>query len=243
MPGDRLLRDNIPVPLRTLDILDYKSDAVCVFDRDWRFAYASSPAVTLARVPGEKLMGGNLWELFPKVAGSALETSFRATMGDGTHRRVEYFHEPYEPVGGNRYLGHSRGTGDNRQGYQSSKESRPRRSELVSALQREQERLRLSEERFRIALNNSPIAVFNQDANLTYTWLYNALEEFREIEWVGKSDEVAGESAAEVIRLKKIVLQTGKGIRREMSAPPMVRIATSISIWNRFARRMALSPD
>jgi len=96
MPGDRLLRDNIPVPLRTLDILDYKSDAVCVFDRDWRFAYASSPAVTLARVPGEKLMGGNLWELFPKVAGSALETSFRATMGDGTHRRVEYFYEPYD---------------------------------------------------------------------------------------------------------------------------------------------------
>ena len=32
---------------------------------------------------------------------------------------------------------------------------------------------RLSEERFRVALKNSPIMVFNQDTDLRYTWVHN----------------------------------------------------------------------
>ena len=34
-----------------------------------------------------------------------------------------------------------------------------------------EEALRLSEERFRVALKNSPIVVFHQDRDLRYTWL------------------------------------------------------------------------
>src|SRR5208337_4018675 len=37
-----------------------------------------------------------------------------------------------------------------------------------------EEALRQSEERFRVALKNSPIAVFSQDRDLRYTWIYNS---------------------------------------------------------------------
>ena len=39
---------------------------------------------------------------------------------------------------------------------------------------RTEEALRQSEERFRVALKHSPIAVFSQDRDLRYTWMYNS---------------------------------------------------------------------
>jgi PAS domain-containing protein len=36
-----------------------------------------------------------------------------------------------------------------------------------------EEILRQNEERFRVALKDSPITVFNQDRDLRYTWIYN----------------------------------------------------------------------
>jgi hypothetical protein len=36
-----------------------------------------------------------------------------------------------------------------------------------------EEALRSSEQRFRVALQNSPTFVFSQDSELRYTWIYN----------------------------------------------------------------------
>ena len=44
----------------------------------------------------------------------------------------------------------------------------------VTEVKRAEAALRQSEERFRVALKNSPIAVFNQDRDLRYTWMYNS---------------------------------------------------------------------
>jgi PAS domain S-box-containing protein len=210
---------NIPAPLRALDILENVSDAVYAFDRDWRFFYANGPALAMARMPGEKLRGGNFWDLFPEVAGSPEEVNFRSVMADGAHRRFEYFYRPcdlwveidgYATPGGMAIFVRD---------ITLRKRAEIDRDELVAALKREQERLRLSDERFRIALKNSPVSVFNQDADLTCTWLYNAQEDFRDIEWVGRNDHEYGDSLSELIELKKAVLQTGRGIRREMAVP------------------------
>ncbi len=79
--------------------------------------------------------------------------------------------------------------------------------------------LRLSEERFRVALKNSPIMVFNQDARLRYTWVHNQSVVQRDGEMLGKTDGelFGGEVADRMTQIKARVLLTGSGLRQEIS--------------------------
>jgi PAS domain S-box-containing protein len=87
--------------------------------------------------------------------------------------------------------------------------------------QRAEEALRQSEERFRVALKNSPIIVSTQDKELIYTWVYNSspglTKEDREI--VGKRDLdlLNWEEGQRLTDIKKRVLLTGAGTREEVS--------------------------
>ncbi|MEA5569714.1 response regulator [Calothrix sp. UHCC 0171] len=85
--------------------------------------------------------------------------------------------------------------------------------------QRSEEALRHSEERFRVALKNSPIVVFTQDKDLRYTWIYNAVIEFNNADVLGKqdSDIVADADAQRLKEIKQRVLTTGVGTREEIS--------------------------
>jgi len=81
-----------------------------------------------------------------------------------------------------------------------------------------EEALRQSEERFRVALKNSPIAVFNQDRDLRYTWMYNSQAPLSDSEKLGKtvSDVFAPAEAARATEVRRRVLETGTGVRDEM---------------------------
>jgi len=87
----------------------------------------------------------------------------------------------------------------------------------ITERRRTEEALRQSEERFRVALKNSPITVFNLDRDLRYTWMHHSqlpapssymgktLSEF-----VGREE---GERAAEI---RRRVLETGVGVRHQV---------------------------
>jgi PAS domain S-box-containing protein len=80
--------------------------------------------------------------------------------------------------------------------------------------------LRLSEERFRVALKHSPVMVFNQDAELRYTWVHNAPIGLPEKIFLGKTDaEIfpVEEEADRLTQIKTRVLATGTGLRHEVS--------------------------
>jgi len=79
--------------------------------------------------------------------------------------------------------------------------------------------LRTSEERFRVALKGSPIAVFNQDRNLRYTWIYNSQTGREENDYLGKSDAelFSPEEAERLSQIKRQVLESGTGTRQEVS--------------------------
>ncbi len=85
------------------------------------------------------------------------------------------------------------------------------RSELESV----ENALRESEERFRIALQNSKIVVYTQDQDLRYTWIYNPLLGFTPEGIVGKTDAelLLPEDAAPLERIKRQVLESGTGTR------------------------------
>jgi PAS domain S-box-containing protein len=85
--------------------------------------------------------------------------------------------------------------------------------------QRIEDALRQSEERFRVALKNSPIFVFNQDRELRYTWVYNSISGWTTEEMLGKHDSelIPGEDAQNLSTIKNSVLATGIGTRAEIS--------------------------
>ncbi|BBD61005.1 two-component hybrid sensor and regulator [Nostoc sp. HK-01] len=85
--------------------------------------------------------------------------------------------------------------------------------------QRIEHALRQSEERFRVALKNSPIFVFNQDRELRYTWVYNSISGWTTQDMLGKHDSelLPDEDAQNLTTIKNSVLTTGIGTRAEVA--------------------------
>ncbi len=77
--------------------------------------------------------------------------------------------------------------------------------------------LQQSEERFRVALKDSPITVFNQDRELRYTWIYNP-QLYLQHDAIGKTDEeiIGRKKAASLMDMKRWVLKTGAALRQEV---------------------------
>jgi len=77
-----------------------------------------------------------------------------------------------------------------------------------------EEKLQESEERFRLALKNSPVSVAVQDRNFVYQWAYNQRTR-RSGEIVGKTDAdlFAPEDIAGITEVKRRVLETGTEAR------------------------------
>jgi formate hydrogenlyase transcriptional activator len=80
--------------------------------------------------------------------------------------------------------------------------------------------LRKSEERFRVALKDSPITVFNQDRDLRYSWIYNP-QLYWQHDVLGKTDDeiIGPKKAAALNDLKRRVLASGVGAREEVAIP------------------------
>jgi PAS domain S-box-containing protein len=82
---------------------------------------------------------------------------------------------------------------------------------------RTEEALRQSDARFRVAIKNSPIAVFNQDRDLRYTWVYNSQLPMPGSDKVGKtmSELFDPGEVARIAEVRRQVIETGVGVRHE----------------------------
>src|SRR5215831_4204420 len=83
---------------------------------------------------------------------------------------------------------------------------------------RVEQELRRNEERFRVALTDSPITVFNQDRDLRYTWIYNP-QLYWQHDVLGKTDEdiLGKKKAATLTALKTRVLEDGTAVREDVA--------------------------
>jgi len=89
----------------------------------------------------------------------------------------------------------------------------------ITDRKRVEEELRLTTQRFEIALRNSTVVVFHQDLNLRYTWIYNPALGYKPEEVIGKRDVdifERAEDAALTEAIKMQVIRTGLSQRREV---------------------------
>ncbi len=86
----------------------------------------------------------------------------------------------------------------------------------ITDIRKAHEALRESEQRFRLALKNSPVVVAMQDSNLVYQWAYNTRTQRSEYV-VGKTDMdlFAPEDMPSILEAKSNVLQTGEVVRHK----------------------------
>lgn len=80
------------------------------------------------------------------------------------------------------------------------------------------QKLKLSEERFRLALNSSDIVVFQQDQDLNYQWIHNPQGNKTNTDFLGKSDYdlyLAAEAEC-LTKIKQSVLKSGVPTREEV---------------------------
>jgi len=87
----------------------------------------------------------------------------------------------------------------------------------ITERKRTDEALWQSEERFRVALKHSPIAVFNQDRDLRYTWAYNLQLPGRMSDPLGRTlgEFYRPEDGERITEIRRRVLETGVGTRHE----------------------------
>ena len=97
-----------------------------------------------------------------------------------------------------------------------------RRAAAVVENARLHEELESSERRFRVALADTHVSLFEKDRDLRFRWVYNPMFGLDPAKLIGKGDEatVGPEAAAYVEARQRQVLETGEPIREEIRVQP-----------------------
>ncbi|RZJ27172.1 MAG: PAS domain S-box protein [Haliea sp.] len=81
---------------RMTSTLESITDGFSLMDGDWRFTFLNRQAERmLQRLDGE-LLGKNLWEEFPDIVGTPVETEYRAAVAEQRTTRFEAFYRPLQ---------------------------------------------------------------------------------------------------------------------------------------------------
>ncbi len=77
-------------------ILGSITDGFMAFDREWRFTYLNPEGARSLGRPVEELLGKNVWEEFPELAGSSFGQLYRQAVAGGVPLELEDYYPPFE---------------------------------------------------------------------------------------------------------------------------------------------------
>jgi len=72
-----------------LDLLDQITDGVYALDREWRFVYVNTAAARTWNVDRYSLIGKNMWEVLPRLAGSEMQEALMRVATTGSRVQFE----------------------------------------------------------------------------------------------------------------------------------------------------------
>lgn len=91
------LKDQNPSNKHQLEvILESITDAFYALDENWCFTYFNAEAERVLRRKRSEVLGRNVWDEFPHVKGTALETIYRRTASIREPHEFEYFYTPLD---------------------------------------------------------------------------------------------------------------------------------------------------
>jgi PAS domain S-box-containing protein len=76
---------------RYRELLQSISSGFVRLDREWRYAYVNQAAARMSGNTPEELLGRNVWEVWPELAGSPFGAAYRRAVAENTQLRVEDF--------------------------------------------------------------------------------------------------------------------------------------------------------
>ncbi|WP_141837867.1 ATP-binding protein [Herbaspirillum sp. SJZ107] len=77
---------------RSQAVFDTMTEGFGMLDANWNVLYMNAEGLRIGNRPGQKLVGGNHWELWPEVVGSDLERMYRRVMQTRAPESVEFLH-------------------------------------------------------------------------------------------------------------------------------------------------------
>jgi PAS domain S-box-containing protein len=192
----------------TADILESITDGFAAVDGQWLYTYVNSAGEVLIERRRAELLGRPLWNTFPEARAEASERELRQAMQE--RKAVEF--ETYSEGPARWML---------QRAYPTAAGGLAIYFRDITETKRAQEQSRLNEERFRVAIGNSPIMVFNQDRRLRYTWAYNTHRAFADGGAEGKTDDdlAPPEIAQRLKEVKQRILDSGVGSATEITLP------------------------
>jgi PAS domain S-box-containing protein len=132
-------------------ILESITDGFFAVDRDWRFTYVNREAERLLQRPRGELVGKCVWDEFPAAVGARFEREYRRAAEEATTVQFEARYPPLDAWFDVRAYPTAGGLSV----YFSN----------VTARKRAEERLRESEERYRLLADQIPQYIWTTDAN------------------------------------------------------------------------------
>lgn len=78
-----------PTPRAVARVLELIGEGFVSVDAQWRFTYVNGHAERIYKTQRERMLGNNIWEMFPAALGTAFEREYRRVMAERVEGRVE----------------------------------------------------------------------------------------------------------------------------------------------------------
>lgn len=133
------------------ELLTSLPQAYIALDRDWTITYANPEAARINRMPAERFVGKNVWDIWPELVGTAIETNFRIVLEQQISVSFEHYSPDYDAWFELHVVPTDEGLGVF---YRDS-----------TLRRRAEEALRQSEQRYRVFTELNPQLILTADSN------------------------------------------------------------------------------